>query len=276
MMKIVTNLNRIPYVPISSVRSMASRRNRYIKGGSNAQAISPETRQLIENAKDPDDYSWQLGPGIQEPIELDLTTQERKRAMQYKVKYKGWRINDGEEKVKYYPHAGEEVNQEPPSPVLMVKKMRPCKGEPYWIKDYLEQIGLGKHEIEGKMCFLPNIPSVCLHLSKIKHMVKITPVTFPNGIPDDFSPETHGFKLTSRGEFFINDKPMESLESIAQRADWMKIDADMISREARRHWDKPWASPLGNSNYHEDTSWVDPAKAASQYEKNKPKNKKWS
>ena len=141
MLKVVTSLSRSPCAPISFARCMASGRNRYIRGGSNKQDVSPQTKQLLEEAKDPDDLSWQLGHGIQEPLEMDLTTEERKRAMQYKVKYKGWRANDGEDQVKYYPHAGEEVSQEPPSPVLMVKKMKTLIGESYWIKDYCAQIG---------------------------------------------------------------------------------------------------------------------------------------
>jgi len=263
--------------PITMVRWMASGRNIYIKGGSNKQDISPETKKLIEEAKDPDDYSWQLGHGIQEPVEVDLTTEERTRAMQYKVKYKGYRINDGEEKVKYYPLAGEEVdNQPPPAPVLMVQKVKKLHGEPYWNKDYCEQIGLGMPEKIGKLSFLPNTPSVGLLLFKIKHLVKITPVTFPNGMPENFNPDTHGYKLTSKGEFVVTDRPNESLDSIAARASWMKIELEQIKKEARITWDKPWNSPLGNSNYSKDTRWVDTYKAASQFEKNKPKNKKWS
>jgi len=276
MYKVLTNLTKLPGAPLTFARCMASGRGRYIRGGSNKQDVSPETKQLLEQAKDPDDLSWQLGHGIQEPMEVDLTTKERKRAMQYKVKYKGWRINDGEDKVTYYPHAGEEISEEPPSPVLMVCKIKRLKGEPFWIRDYCDQIGLGEYEKCGKLAFLPNTPSVGMLLFKIKHMVKITPVTFPNGMPDDFSPETHGFKLTSRGEFIVTDQPAESLDSIAMRADWMKITKEMIFKEARKHWDKPWSTPLGNHNYHVDSSWLDPAKAASQFEKNKPKNKKWS
>merc|ERR1719383_790341 len=95
------------------------------------------------------------------------------------------------------------IPEVPPSPVLMVSRVKKLYGEPYWIKDYCAQIGLGVDEKCGKMAFLPNTPSVGLLLFKIKHLVKITPVTFPNGMPDDFSPETHGFKLTSKGEFIV-------------------------------------------------------------------------
>jgi len=275
MYKVVSSLAGPHSAPLSFVRCMASGRHRYVKRGSNKQDVSPETKQLLEEAREPDDLSWQLGHGIQEPLEMDLTTQERTRAMQYKIKYMGDKIN-AEEKVQYYPHAGEEIPQEPPSPVLMVKRMKTLVGEPYWIKDYCEQLGMGVTQNIGKMAFLPNTPSVGLLLFKIKHIVKITPLTFPNGMPDDFTPDTHGFRLTSTGEFIVTDRPAESTDSIAMRADWMKIDHTMISRVARRHWDKPYASPLGNINYHQDTRWLDPAKAASQFEKNKPKNKKWS
>lgn len=276
MYKVVACLTRPQNGPISFVRCMASGRNRYIRGGSNKQDVSPETKQLLEQAKEPDDLSWQLGPGIQEPLEVDLATEERKRALQYKEKYKGYRINDGVEKVTYYPHAGEEISQEPPAPVLMVQKTKQLLGEPYWNKNFCEQIGLGDLERVGKLSFLPNTPSVGFHLFKIKHLVKITPVTFPNGMPDDFSPETHGYNLTSKGEFIVTDRPGESLDSIAMRADWMKVDNEQVKKEARRIWDKPWSSPLGNNNYARDTSYADPAKADSQFVKNKTKNKKWS
>ena len=83
-------------------------------------------------------------------------------------------------------------------------------------------------------------------------------------------------QLTERGEFIVTDRPSESLESIAARADWMKLDQETIQKVARQHWDKPWSSPLGNNNYYADNAWVDNAKAAPDYEKNKAKNKKWS
>ena len=144
MHKVVSSLARLQLTsgPLYISRaSMASGRNRYIKGGSNKQDISPETKKLISEARDPEDYSWQLGHGIQEPVELDLTTEEKKRATQYKVKYHGHRVMGGEDKVKYYPLSGEEIPDQPPSPVLMVTKMKSAHGQPYWIKDYLRQIG---------------------------------------------------------------------------------------------------------------------------------------
>ena len=93
--------------------------------------MSQEARELIQRARDPDDLSWQLGEGIQvtikfpvpldisplsilrspdrnvncpfpsdlkpspivqEPLEVDLGTEERTRAMQYEVPYKGYTL----------------------------------------------------------------------------------------------------------------------------------------------------------------------------------------
>lgn len=267
---------------ISTVYEADKNRSRYIKGGSNRQDISPETKELLKHARDPDDMSSQLGYSIEEPITMDLSTEERTRALQYEVPYLGYasEVNNGTDSIKYYPYSEEEISNTPPSPVLMVTKVKNLKGEPYWVKDFCQQIGLhnanfGQGTIKiGKRVFLPNLPSVVLILYRIKHVVDIQPVTFPNGMPDDFHPEKHGFKLTHKGEFIVEGPPKESLESIAARADWMKITTDHISKEARRHWDNQYSSPLGNHNYHNNPALLDPRKSDSQFVRNQ--KIKWS
>jgi len=126
----------------------------------------------------------------------------------------------------------------------------------------------------GSRVFLPNLPSVCALLYKIKHVVEITPITFPKGIPDDFHPDIHGFKLTPTGEFIVEGPPVESLSSVAERAEWMKLTEKDINREARRHWDSPWGSPLGNNNYHRHTGYQHNSQMDSEFAKNQ--RKKWS
>lgn len=87
MYKVVSQIARLAAdsSPLYFSRCMASGRGHYIKGGSNKQDIPSETRKLIENAKDPDDYSWQPGPAIGEEHVVDLTTEEKTRATAYKV-----------------------------------------------------------------------------------------------------------------------------------------------------------------------------------------------
>ena len=153
----------------------------------------------------------------------------------FQLKYHGNRAYGGEDKIKYWTHKGEQIPDDPPSPVLMVQKLKLNRGQPYWIKDYMRQIGLNhsqrREDVVGIKVFLPNTPSVCMILQRVKHMVKITPLTFPNGIPDDFDPATHGYKLSATGEFAITDRPLETTESIAARAHWMKIDEEVVRSE---------------------------------------------
>ena len=51
----------------------ASNRNYYVRDGSNPQNISEEVRDLIRNARTQENIAdWKLGPGIQEPLVLDM------------------------------------------------------------------------------------------------------------------------------------------------------------------------------------------------------------
>ena len=60
-------------------------RNKIVAGASNPQDLSQEACTLLQHAKDPDDLSWQPGYGIGEPLSLDVSTEERTRALQYEV-----------------------------------------------------------------------------------------------------------------------------------------------------------------------------------------------
>jgi len=264
------NLNNIN----QQYRGMARGRNYYLKNASNKQDISEETKELLKNARDSEDKSWKLGYGIQKPLVMDPTSTERKRATQYIVKYMGDNINDGDDKVKYYPHSGEQIPEIKPSPVLMVKRSKSLSGEPWFNKEYCLQLGLGIKDKGEKFVFLPNIPSVTLILFKIKHIVEITPLTFPNGIPDDFDPEKHGYKLKRNGEFLVHPSLRVDVDKMVENAEWMKLTRSQVSKEGYKSWKSPYNSVLGDNHYHQDTRWRDNSKADSQFIKNQ--RKKWS
>lgn len=259
---------------IQHQRGMARGRNYYLRGGSNKQEMSQETRELLRNARNPEDLRWKLGSGIQEPLEMDPTTQQRKRALQYTVKYRGDNINDGDDIVKYYPHKDEEIPKVEASPVLMLQRVKTLKSEPWYNKEYCQQLGLGEKEKISKLSFVPNIPSVSLILFKIKHLLEIKPVTFPNGMPDDFDPDKHGYKLTTKGEFVVHPSLRVDPEVFAEQAEWLKLTKDQIATEGRRHYNAPFKTVLGHDHYHADTRWRDNDKAAPQYWKNQ--KMKWS
>eukprot|EP00088_Acartia_fossae_P037051 TRINITY_DN38242_c0_g1_i1.p1 TRINITY_DN38242_c0_g1~~TRINITY_DN38242_c0_g1_i1.p1 ORF type:complete len:305 (+),score=78.37 TRINITY_DN38242_c0_g1_i1:28-942(+) len=270
-----TNQNSNSVLPVlQQKRGMARGRNYYITKGSNKQDISAETKELIRNARNPEDRRWQLGHGIQEPLEMDPRIEERKVATQYIVKYYGDNINDGDDVVRYYPHGGEEIPDITPAKVIMVKRVKALYGEPWYNKNYCEQLGLGKNEKLSKLSFLPNIPSVSVILFKIKHLIEITPVTFPNGMPEDFDPDTHGYKLKLNGEFVVHPSLRADTDNLVSQADWMKLNYDDVTKEGRRHMKAPFKSILGHDHYWEDTRYMDNDKAMSQYHKNQ--KLKWS
>ena len=69
----------------------------------------------------------------------------------------------------------------------------------------------------------------------------------------------------------INVNVQSNPDEVADRADWMKLELHQIQREARRHWEHPMDSPLGNSNYHRDSRWIDNDMADSEARKNAKK-----
>ncbi|KOX71465.1 39S ribosomal protein L30, mitochondrial [Melipona quadrifasciata] len=67
-----------------------------------------------------------------------------------------------------------------PSKVLMVIRVKPWKGNPYWEKNILSHLGF--EERKNEPVFLKNIPEICAMLWRVKHLVKIIPLTV-----DDFT-----------------------------------------------------------------------------------------
>jgi len=257
------------------VRCMASRRGHYIRGASNRQDISQETKELLRNAKNPEEPAWRLGHGIKEPITMDLSTEERKRARQYIVPYFGRAgVTElaSDDVISYYPPKDDDCT--PPakvSPVLMVKRIKSLAEEPWYNKLYCEQIGIGRKHPLRCPTFLPNLPSVSLLLFKIKHLVEIIPVTFPHGIPENFNPEKDGCHLKPNGEFVVDSSYKVDTDDIVQRAKWIKLDPHQISREAARKYRQPRGTVLGNHNYYKDSRWMDNDAADTEYAKNAKK-----
>ena len=59
------------------------------------------------------------------------------------------------------------------------------------------------------------------------------------------------------GEFYYHPKLKIDVESSVPAAP-MKITAEHIEKKARKDWNHPWNTPLGNSNYHRDMTVVHP------------------
>ena len=140
---------------------MARQRNYYIRGASAQEGISPEARDLVANARTPENIDeWEREHGIGEPYRFTP------------IKENPDDIDDESERdMVYYPHKDEEPWPEDyePSPVLLVKRMKELKGEPWWHKMACEKIGLGPYASLSKRVALPNMS----YYTKLLYNIKV-------------------------------------------------------------------------------------------------------
>lgn len=246
---------RLSVVPL---RHMARGRNYYLKGASVNPGISPQTRDLLVNVKHAENIEeWDREPGIGNPIKF---AQYRENPLD---------IDDESElDMTYFPHKGEEPwpKDYEPSPVLLVKRVKTLRGEPWWHKNDCERIGLGIHaKMKSTRVALPNLSFYNALLFRIKHLVEIQPVTFPDGIPSPEEFDVRCAKVTASGEFLYHKKIGDTSKVLLGEgpieADNLKMTQKTHLKESKTAWNKPYNSPYGSSNYHRDTTVRNPQKS---------------
>lgn len=94
-----------------------------------------------------------------------------------------------------------------PSMLHMVTRVKPLKGRPRNEKSTIFALNLDGPQ--NQKVVLKNIPSVNKMLSTVKHLVKITPITFPNGYPTE--KDIEHCLLKDNGEFVIR-KELQPIE----------------------------------------------------------------
>lgn len=238
-----------------SRRGMAENRFYPIKGASHETGITEEVRDLIRNVKHAENIeTWEREKGVPEPITFNYLKPNPEDM-----------DNDQFISMTYYPHRGEDLSEweKEPSPVLLVQRMKTLRNQPWWHKETCEKFGLGEGTYDGKRVAVPNMSHYTQQLFTIKHLIKILPVSFPNGLPpeNEFDPEA--VHVTYDGKFLYHPKLKErsrQIEEGEENSEHMLITHRIYSMEARKHFKKPWSTPLGNHNYHRNTSYADPKK----------------
>ena len=231
-------------------RSMARGRNHFVTGGSNNHGISPETRDLLKNVKHAENIEeWQREPGIGDPIKF---SQYRENTLD---------IDDETDlDMTYFPHKNEEPwpKDYEPSPVLLVKRVKHLRGEPWWHKMDCERIGLGIKKSTSTVIALPNLSFYNALLYRIKHLVEIVPVEFPDGIPSPGDFDVKCAKVTHDGKFLYHKKLRERAQALLgegeTQTDQLKVTHETYQKESKEAWNQAWNSPHGSSNYHRDYS----------------------
>ncbi|XP_012218990.2 large ribosomal subunit protein uL30m [Linepithema humile] len=142
------------------------------------------------------------------------------------VKYEG---------VTYFPRTPDHVDPPfKPSKLLMVKRVKPFWGNPWWEKETLKTLGLDEEKIGPVI--VKNIPETCGLLWKVKHLVKITPIKLPDKMPtmDDLN----GTHLHENGTFSVIPKVdpvrIEATEKFVN--DPKKMSHDYIQEKLRLKW----------------------------------------
>nr|SVE79165.1 EOG090X0EYV [Daphnia lumholtzi] len=129
-----------------------------------------------------------------------------------------------------------------PSKVLMVERIRDLKHRPHWEKDIIAKLGLPKEVKSSKVVIVANTPSMCAQLWKVKHLIRVTPITFPQGLPEDG--DAAGARLQDNGELvFIPKLKSDALMAATQskpedRRDY--LDTDTVKKHLRLKWLMPY------------------------------------
>nr|CAH7758144.1 unnamed protein product [Callosobruchus chinensis] len=140
---------------------------------------------------------------------------------------------------KYYPrHPDFKDPPYEPTKLFRVERLKPMKGLPYWEKNLLKELRLD--EKNHSFTVVKNIPENNHRLWQIKHLIKIDPITFPDGFPtkDDVT------YLKENGELKIIKKIGAIEERLkltdAFQKDVKKLDGDTLRRDSRKKWLSGW------------------------------------
>ncbi|XP_076654687.1 mitochondrial ribosomal protein L30 [Halictus rubicundus] len=139
--------------------------------------------------------------------------------------------------IEYYPSKKDHVDPPvTPAKVFMVFRVKPFKGNPWWEKDTLLQIGL--QERGNEPTFLKNTPEMCRLLWKIKHLIKIVPVKLSDK-PFNVNDSTE-YYIDDNGTVHIGGKldpaRVEATESF--KNSMKRLDNATISEKLRLQWVK--------------------------------------
>ncbi|XP_032666721.1 39S ribosomal protein L30, mitochondrial [Odontomachus brunneus] len=151
---------------------------------------------------------------------------------------KHWKFSEGVKygHVTYYPRHPNHVDPPiTPSKLLMVTRMKPLSGLPYWHKDTLTK-QLGFKERGREPIIVKNTPEMCALLWTVKHLVKIVPIILPDKLPTE--DDLNGTYLHENGTFSVIPK----IDSTRYKAtdkfvnNPKKLNRNLISEKLRLKW----------------------------------------
>ncbi|TGZ51410.1 Uncharacterized protein DBV15_08972, partial [Temnothorax longispinosus] len=139
--------------------------------------------------------------------------------------------------IKYFPRHPDYVDPPiEPSKVLLVTRVKPFAGNPWWEKEMLEQLGFINKKHANAPVIVKNTPEICAMLWKVKHLIKIVPIKLPDKLPtmDDLN----GTYLHENGTFYVIPKVDSAREEAVEKFvnDPKKLNRDLIQDKLRFKW----------------------------------------
>lgn len=138
------------------------------------------------------------------------------------------------EKIKEYRKKSEEGFE--PSKLLMVWRIAPLLNRPIWEKELIIELGLADHKV--KFAIVMNTASSNKKLWSIKHLIRVKPITYPDGFPteDDYM----GTFLKQTGELVVAPRLRVDPKVFEKDPEYerKKLDPRTIREHLRLLWQK--------------------------------------
>lgn len=142
----------------------------------------------------------------------------------------------------YYPKPGEVDPPHDPPKLFMVQRIKPWKGIEYWNKKILFDFKLDETFKLSKITIIKNTPDNNMKLWKVKHLVKITPITFPNGEPTEN--DVYSTYLNHKGELEIKKSiDKDHIQKVEQsKPNPIQLKKLDLKRQSLQVWQQGWKS----------------------------------
>ncbi|XP_072153297.1 large ribosomal subunit protein uL30m [Bemisia tabaci] len=144
---------------------------------------------------------------------------------------------------KYYPRPGEVDPPYKPTKLFLIQRIKPFAMNTVREKRYLNSIGLGEDKVIGSYAIVKNTTDMNAKLWYIKHLIKITPITTPDGLPvnDDYS-SYHLDHATGVLRIIPELKPDEKRLELQENHhnSPKKMKTDVWKKHARQQWLAQW------------------------------------
>ncbi|XP_063972813.1 large ribosomal subunit protein uL30m [Diachasmimorpha longicaudata] len=150
-------------------------------------------------------------------------------------------------KVNYYPrhpdHADPPIT---PSKLLVVQRVKPYGGNPYWQKAILDSLKLNEkysrteRSKKSELIVVKNTPEICAMLWKVKHLIRVEPLRQPAKLPED--DDVYATWLLENGDLVLTPRidPAREQATLDHINNPKRLDRETLSYELRMRWLNPW------------------------------------